>query len=66
MSISPLQRQFVRERAGNCCEYCQLWAMRGVVPFHVDHIISLKHANEFPKLLVCLMLVALTTLFSLA
>lgn len=43
MSISQKLRQIVRERAGNCCEYCRLSARSGTVPFHIDHIIPIKH-----------------------
>jgi hypothetical protein len=43
MSILPSQRKLVRERAGNCCEYCRLAATSGTVAFHIDHIIPIKH-----------------------
>jgi 5-methylcytosine-specific restriction endonuclease McrA len=43
MSLTQAQRRFVRERAGDCCEYCRLSAASGTVPFHVDHIIPVKH-----------------------
>ncbi len=45
MSLSEAQRRTVRERAGGCCEYCRLAVSSGTVPFHVDHIIPLKHAG---------------------
>lgn len=45
MSITRVQRQLVRERAGECCEYCRLPASAGTVTFHVDHIIPLKHGG---------------------
>lgn len=43
MSITAQQRQIVRQRAGNCCEYCHLLESGGTVTFHVDHIIPIKH-----------------------
>lgn len=39
-------RQFVRQRANNCCEYCQL--QQSLVPFvkfHVDHIVARQHGG---------------------
>lgn len=46
MSISDDQRQFVRERAGNCCEYCRLSEAERLARFHVDHIIAIKHGGH--------------------
>jgi hypothetical protein len=46
MTISKSRRQAVRDRAGNCCEYCRLPASAGTVAFHVDHIIPLKHGGK--------------------
>lgn len=43
MTVSQAQRQLVRERAGGCCEYCRLSIISRVVPFHIDHIIPVKH-----------------------
>jgi hypothetical protein len=43
MTITAQQRQFVRERAGGCCEYCRLALASKIVPFHIDHIIPIKH-----------------------
>jgi len=43
MSLSQTRRREVRQRAGGCCEYCQLSANDSAVPFHIDHIIPLKH-----------------------
>lgn len=43
MSLSEAQRQSARERAGGCCEYCRLSVTSATVPFHVDHIIPIKH-----------------------
>ena len=43
MSINNEQRQFVRQRAGNCCEYCRLAEAGRLARFHIDHIIAIKH-----------------------
>jgi hypothetical protein len=45
MSLSQAQRQTVRERAEGCCEYCHLSVISATVPFHVDHIIPIKHGG---------------------
>ncbi len=42
MTISRSSRQAVRDRAGDCCEYCRLPASGGTIAFHVDHIIPVK------------------------
>ena len=36
-------RQQIHERAGDCCEYCQMPQQYDVLPFQVDHIIAEKH-----------------------
>jgi hypothetical protein len=54
VTISQSQRQAVRERAGNCCEYCRLPASGGTVPFHVDHIVPLKHGGSDDSDNLCL------------
>lgn len=43
MSISDEQKRLVRQRAGNCCEYCQLAEAGRLARFHIDHIIAIKH-----------------------
>ena len=43
MTISQAQRRFVRNRAGGCCEYCRLGIASAIVPFHIDHVIPVKH-----------------------
>ena len=43
MTITEKQREFVRNRAQECCEYCQLAESSGSISFHVDHIIPRKH-----------------------
>jgi hypothetical protein len=35
--------KLVRERAGLCCEYCQLSQDASSIPFEIDHIIAQKH-----------------------
>ena len=45
MSISHEQRRLVRERAGNCCEYCRVSQTGRLVSFQVDHIIAIKHSG---------------------
>lgn len=52
MTLSDAQRNYVRERAGNCCEYCRLSANDSPAPFHVDHIIPQKHdgTDDFDNL----------------
>jgi hypothetical protein len=45
MSLSKSQRQIVRDRAKNCCEYCHLSATSHIVPFHIDHILPKKHGG---------------------
>ena len=45
MTLAKAVRQLVRNRAGNCCEYCRLPATAGTVPFHVDHIKPVKHGG---------------------
>jgi hypothetical protein len=37
-------REFVRERANDCCEYCRLpEAVSGRLPFHVDRVRAIQH-----------------------
>jgi hypothetical protein len=43
MTLSQQQRKQVKQRAHRCCEYCRLSAQSGTTPFHVDHIIPVKH-----------------------
>ncbi|MDX1991870.1 MAG: HNH endonuclease signature motif containing protein [bacterium] len=45
MSISPTQRKAVIERSGDCCEYCRLASVSVTIPFHVDHVIPIKHGG---------------------
>ncbi len=40
-------REFVRQRANGCCEYCRMPQEEyDVLPFQIDHIISLKHRGS--------------------
>lgn len=43
MSISNEKKRLVRQRAGNCCEYCRLSQSGQLVGFQIDHIIPIKH-----------------------
>lgn len=54
MTSSQAQRRAVRERAGDCCEYCRLPASGGTVAFHVDHIVPLKHGGSNDNDNLCL------------
>jgi hypothetical protein len=45
MAISAKQREFVRMRANDCCEYCRIREEDRVLAFHIDHIIPLKHGG---------------------
>jgi 5-methylcytosine-specific restriction endonuclease McrA len=38
VSVSPVTRREVAERAGNCCEYCRTPAAFATGPFAVEHI----------------------------
>jgi HNH endonuclease len=43
MSVSL--REHVRQRAGGCCEYCQMPDSLDSLPFQWDHIIAIKHGG---------------------
>lgn len=45
MVLSPSQKEAVRVRAGNCCEYCRLPESASFARFHIDHIKALKHGG---------------------
>ena len=45
MSINNQQRRLVRQRAGNCCEYCRISQTGQLVGFQIDHIIAIKHGG---------------------
>ena len=44
--ISEPLRRLVQERAGYCCEYCQIPADVTFYAHEVDHVIALKHGGE--------------------
>ena len=37
---------FVRQRAGECCEYCRLPQEAVDATFHIEHIIALQHGGK--------------------
>lgn len=41
--VSAELRRLVVERAEGCCEYCLLNQQDQIIPFEIDHIISIKH-----------------------
>lgn len=38
--------RLVRDRANDCCEYCQLPQHAASITFEIDHIIARKHGGE--------------------
>jgi hypothetical protein len=44
--ISKKQKEFVPKRANFRCEYCRLSAELSYFPFHIEHIISIKHGGK--------------------
>lgn len=44
--VDPSLREFLSERAGFCCEYCQMPVQYDPLPFQVDHIIARKHRGQ--------------------
>jgi hypothetical protein len=44
--IDPKTRQQVRERAGNCCEYCGRTQASSTFPLQVEHVIPKKHGGS--------------------
>lgn len=44
--ISNKLREHVVKRAGYCCEYCRLPLEDSFYPYHIDHIISIKHGGQ--------------------
>jgi 5-methylcytosine-specific restriction endonuclease McrA len=45
-------RELVRQRAGDCCEYCRLPQKVSELRFHVEHVIPRQHggSDEFENL----------------
>lgn len=52
--LSKKDREFVKERAKNICEYCLLHQEDAFFRFHIDHIISLKHGGSHSRDNFCL------------
>ena len=46
MSITNAQREIIRERAGDCCEYCRVAQTDRFSKFQIDHVIPLKHGGS--------------------
>ncbi|MCF8247842.1 MAG: HNH endonuclease [Saprospiraceae bacterium] len=44
--ISAKNRNFVKERAAQTCEYCKVPELFSFIGYEIDHIISLKHGGE--------------------
>ena len=44
--ISPTVRQTVAKRAQFRCEYCKIFERYAFLPFHIEHIISIKHGGQ--------------------
>jgi len=61
MTITEADKKTVRERAGNCCEYCRLSEASQTVPFHIDHFIPKKHDGEDDTDNLCLACVKCNT-----
>jgi len=45
VSINNQQRQLIRDRANQCCEYCRIAQEYLLSKFQIDHIIPLKHGG---------------------
>ena len=46
MTYIPAEiRKLVFVRAGNCCEYCLMGREDRLIPYQIDHIISIKHGG---------------------
>ena len=45
MTITKEQRQYIREIAGQCCEYCRVIEDEHAAKFQIDHIIPKKHSG---------------------
>lgn len=52
--IPAALRRDVRERAGDCCEYCRLAETSGIITFVIDHVIAEKHGGEMISENLCL------------
>lgn len=54
MTIPAQMRQEVINRAGNCCEYCQMPQMFDPATFEIDHVIPEKMKGKAVLLNLCL------------
>jgi hypothetical protein len=54
MSPTERQKQLVRARAGNCCEYCRVSQSSRLTRFQIDHIIALAHGGADDEENLCL------------
>lgn len=54
MSVTERQKQRVRDRAGNCCEYCQVSQSSRLTRFQIDHIIAVAHGGSDENDNLCL------------
>ena len=54
MSLTERQKQRVRDRAGNCCEYCRVSQDSRLTRFQVDHIIAVAHGGSDEEDNLCL------------
>jgi hypothetical protein len=43
--MDAVTSQLVRERAGNCCEYCRLPQDFSGLRFHIEHIVARQHGG---------------------
>ncbi len=48
--ISNKLKEFVPQRANFRCEYCRLSSELSYFPFHIEHIISIKHGGKTTSL----------------
>jgi hypothetical protein len=39
-------RSYVRDRAGNRCEYCHIHQQHYIITFHVEHIVAQQHHGD--------------------
>ncbi|WP_435020098.1 HNH endonuclease [Tundrisphaera sp. TA3] len=39
-------RAFIRERAGNRCEYCRLHQVHVAIAHHIEHVIARQHGGD--------------------
>lgn len=54
MTVTDRQKQRVRERAGQCCEYCRVAQSARLIRFQIDHIIAVKHGGQDDEENLCL------------